>query len=878
MGNAALWISLLPAVLGGLPDDKSADVYQGARILTAEGPPIERGILIVQDGKIIAVGAEGQVQAPQGARARDCTGKTIIPGLVDTHSHVGIFARPAVPANMDGNEATGPAQPGLRAIDAIYPDDPGIRMAVAGGITTANIMPGSGNVIGGQTLYVKLRGHTVEDMSIKNGKVLGGLKMANGENPKGYGRRQQAPATRMKVAALQREQFLKARDYQQKWNAYRKNAAEGKKGSPPETDLAMEPLVEVLERKRTVHFHSHRADDLLTAVRIAEEFGFEVVLHHVTEGYRVAEELARHHVPLSLTLVDSPGGKLEATGVVEENAAVLEKAGCLVAINTDDFITESRFFLRSGAIAVRGGMSEDAALKALTIRGAQLLHLDERLGSLAKGKDADFVVLSGPPFSVYTKILETFIDGARVFDRAKAADLRYQTGGFALGEQVRLLMSSKLAEPLPDVAATWPEAKTTPSGQTPRLLVLSRRVHTVSQGTINDGAVYIENKRISRVGRRGTFQVPADIPVITADDVTPGLIDAHSVVGVSGYMNIPADQDQDESTDPNQADVRVQDGFNPNEPHLQFIREQGVTVVQALPGRLNVIAGQGGIFRTYGRSMEQMTLRSPSSLLVNLGEIPKQTYPNKFPNTRMGTASLVRSALVQARSNAQKRQRALDEDKRPPRNLKLEALEPVLEGKLPVIFSAHRADDLDTALRLGQEFKLNAVLDSATEGYLLADAIAAAHVPVIGHPTLQRVGALETFNTFLGNAASLADHGVPLAIGTSFEGYVPKTRVLRHEAAIAMVNGLGFPRALHAVTLGPAQILKIDDRFGSIERGKVADLVLYDGDPFEYTTHVTHTIIDGRVIYDRAQTMKLPLIRRALPIVSSDVGCCMGIW
>src|SRR5262249_2264849 len=251
---------------------------------------------------------------------------------------------------------------------------------------------------------------------------------------------------------------------------------------------------------------------------------------------------------------------------------------------------------------------------------------------------------------------------------------------------------------------------------------------------------------------------------------------------------------------------------------------------------------------------------------------------NKFPNTRMGTANLVRSALVQARSNAQKRQRALDEDKRPPRNLKLEALEPVLEGKLPVIFSAHRADDLDTALRLGHEFKLHAVLDSATEGYLLADAIAAAHVPVIGHPTLQRVGALETFNTFLGNAASLADHGVPLAIGTSFEGYVPKTRVLRHEAAIAMVNGLGFTRALRAITLDAARILEIDDRYGSIEAGKVADLVLYDGDPFEHATHVVYTVMDGRVIFDRAEYLKIPFARRALPLVGGAVGCCMGAW
>src|SRR5262249_32789207 len=262
-------------------------------------------------------------------------------------------------------------------------------------------------------------GRTIEEMMIKDMPVLGGLKMANGENPKrAYGSKNQAPITRMKLAALQREQFIKARDYQQKWARHRLVVGAGKESTAPETDPALEPLVEVLERKRTVHFHTHRADDLLTALRIAEEFGFEIVLQHATEGYRVVDELVRRKAPVSLTLVDSPGGKMETAGLLEENAAILNKAGVKVAINTDDYITESRFFLRTGAIAVRGGMPEDAALRALTVNPAAMLHLEGRLGSLAAGKDADFVILSGPPFSVYTHVLETYIDGERVFDRA----------------------------------------------------------------------------------------------------------------------------------------------------------------------------------------------------------------------------------------------------------------------------------------------------------------------------------------------------------------------------------------------------------------------------------------------------------------------------
>jgi imidazolonepropionase-like amidohydrolase len=183
-----------------------------------------------------------------------------------------------------------------------------------------------------------------------------------------------------------------------------------------------------------------------------------------------------------------------------------------------------------------------------------------------------------------------------------------------------------------------------------------------------------------------------------------------------------------------------------------------------------------------------------------------------------------------------------------------------------------------TALRLAKEFDLNAWLSLATEGYLVADTIAAAKVPVIVHPTMQRPSTPETFHSHLGNAAALVDRHIPLTIGTAFEGYVPKTRVLRHEAAMAMVNGLGFDRALRAVTLDAAHLLGIDDRFGSIEAGKVADLVLYDGDPFEHATHVTHTLMNGRVIYDRAEYLKMPFERRALALSGGEVGCCMGVW
>ncbi len=853
-------------------------VYQGARIHTASGPVIERGVMIVVKGKILDVGSEDQVKIPKNAKVRDMSGKVIIPGLVDTHSHIGIFGRN--PGGADGTEMTGPVQPGLRAIDAINPNDPGIRMALAGGVTVANIMPGSGNAIGGQTLYVRLKGTVVEAMRIIAGRILGGIKFANGENPKGvYGAKGQAPHTRMKIAALQREMLTKAQAYKRQWDSFNKAKAAGEKATPPERDINLDPLVEVLEKKRTVHFHCHRADDIMTAVRLSEEFGFEIVLQHCTEGYLVAEELAKRGISVSLTLVDSPGGKPEVMGLLEENAMILTKAGVKVAINTDDSVTESRFFLRTGAIAVRGGLSEDNALKALTLYSAQMLHLDERIGSLQKGKDADFVVLSGAPFSVYSQVLETYIEGEKMFDREVHEDWTYQAGGFALPKNKELLPQKRIAT-LPLLPLLPAKTDQGPSYQDvpKKLAVIAGTVYTISGDAIQNGVVLVEEGKITKVGPRDKVAVPKGFPILYAAAVTPGLIDAHSVVGLSGALNFKkGDQDQDEMSDPNQADLRVMDSFNPQEPLLQFIREHGVTVVHAMPGRANVIAGQTGIFRTYGRTAEQLKIRFPAGMLVNLGEIPKSSYPGKLPNTRMGTANLVRNAFTGAQSYAQKKQAA----KEPPApNLKHEAMMPVLNKKIPIIFSGHRADDLMTGLRIAKEYDLKAMLSLATEAYLISDAILDAKVPVIVHPTMQRPSSPETFHGHLGNAAFLVDRKIPTAICTAFEGYVPKTRVLRYEAAMAMINGLGHERALRSITLDAAKMLGIDDQFGSIDVGKAADIVLYDGDPFEHATHVTYTVIGGRVIHDRAEYMKLPFERRALPLSANggDYGCCLGEW
>ena len=383
----------------------------------------------------------------------------------------------------------------------------------------------------------------------------------------------------------------------------------------------------------------------------------------------------------------------------------------------------------------------------------------------------------------------------------------------------------------------------------PPLAIRGAVVHTMAGPAITDGVVLIDSGKIKAVGPAAEVAIPAGTRTLQAAVVTPGLIDAHTVVGLTGWINQPQDQDQLDPTEPVQPELRAIDSYNPRERLIEWVRGFGVTTLHTghAPGAL--VSGQTMIVKTTGDSVETAVLRPTAMVAVTLGDDARPggaDAEKKSPGTRSKAVAMLRSELVKAGEYA--RRRAAGGDEPPDRDLRRDILADVLARKLPLLVTVNRATDIDAALRIAAEFDIRIVIDSGAEAYLCIDRLKAAGAPVILHPSMRRAGMGETENISFETAATLRAAGIPVALQSGYEGYVPKTRVALFEAAIAAANGLTTEQALAAITSDAAMILGIADRVGSLQPGLDGDVALFDGDPFEYTTHCTGVVIDGRVI------------------------------
>ncbi len=396
------------------PDAPSTLLIQNATVLTVSHGTIEHGSILIKDGKIAAVG-QG-LKAPEGAQVIDATGQYVMPGIIDCHSHIAV--------DGDVNEGSISVSSMANIADVLNPDDRAIYYDLAGGVTAANILHGSANAIGGQTVVIKLRwGQPASKLPFEG--ALPGIKFALGENPKRSnfsvpGQPKRYPATRMGVEEAIRGAFAEARDYRKKWDDYHKRAAAGEKNLIlPRRDLRLEPLVEVLEGKRYVHSHCYRADEILMLLRVAKEFGFKVrTFQHVLEGYKVADEIAAAGAGAS-TFSDWWAYKVEAYDAIPYNAAIMTRRGVVVSINSDD-AEEATHLNQEAAKSMKfGGLTEEEALQLVTLNPAIQLGVDKRVGSIDVGKDADLVLYNHHPLSDYAVVQKTLIDGRIYFDRQR---------------------------------------------------------------------------------------------------------------------------------------------------------------------------------------------------------------------------------------------------------------------------------------------------------------------------------------------------------------------------------------------------------------------------------------------------------------------------
>jgi len=798
-------------------------VIRHATVLPASGPRIDDGAIAFANGLIVAVGRSAEVATPEGAEELDGTGQFVTPGIIDAHSHLGVYARPESFSNDDGNELTAPVTAEVNAMHSYWPQDPGLRRAAAGGITSLLILPGSGNLIGGRGFPVKLHfGRTASEVRFPSAKDV--LKMACGENPKRvYGQGQhRAPSTRMGNVAGFRQAFSQAKEYAAKLEEWRKKPAD-KAGLAPTRDLKLETLAGVLRGEILVENHCYRADEMQVMMEIAAEFGFHIrAFHHAVDAYKVRDLLAKNDVAVA-TWADWWGAKLEMWDSVPENAALITEQGGRVAIHSDSEsgiqrLNQEAAKALTAARAAGIAISEEQALRWITLNPAWIMGTEAVTGSLEAGKMADLVLWDKHPFSVYARAQRVWADGVVTFDAKTGPAV---PSDFEVGEAAQT-WARLIPHPAP--APRLPSAEPARLPLTPGECVAVQAQAVILGEKHEPGTVVLRDGKIAVV--LPGEAAPAGCSIVRGAVLSAGFIDPWSSLGLSEVQAESASNDSAAGTGkelPVHAAARAQDSVNPASALFPVARMGGLTAaVTSLSGGL--VSGQSALVGTDGA-----VLRGALALNLHLGEEGKE-----IAGTHGLALELVRELFDDAREYG-KRRADFDQNKMrkvSASRLDLEALLPVLAGKMPLVISADRTTDLRAALALAADYHLRIILKGAAEGWRVAAEIAAARVPVIVQPTTDNPDSFDSLASRADNAALLAAKGVRVLIAPFRRPH--EVRTLPQEAGNAVAWGLPWDEAMRAVTSNVAEVFGLDS--GVLREGARGDLVLWSGDPLEVTT------------------------------------------
>lgn len=793
----------------------------GATLLTVTQGTLEKGDLLVVDGRIAAIGPE--LEAPAGATRLDGTGLFVMPGLIDCHSH----------AAIEGgiNEGTLSIVPEVRILDEVNHLDPTLWLALAGGTTAMNLLHGSANVIGGQNAVIKLRwGKSAAEMLFEGAPR--GVKFALGENPKrsndrgGADRERRYPASRMGVEASLRRAFTRAQDYRSEWQEHRAAAARGIATPEPRRDLRLDALVDILEGRILVHSHCYRADEILMLMRVAEDFGFRIkTLQHVLEGYKVAPEIAAHGAGPS-TFADWWAYKLEAYDAVPHNAALLELAGARCSLNSDSAELTRRLFHEAAKTLRYGNLDEQRALAQVTIHPAWQLGIDARVGSLEPGKDADLALFNGHPLSVYSRVEYTFVDGECYFERAAAGEARpLNPTGPAFGP----------------IACPDPSQLPVP-GDGGVYALVGGTLHPVSGPPIERGTLLIEDGRIAALG--ADLRVPDHAEVVRCDGlhVYPGLIDAATTVGLGEIGSVAASNDTRElgAFEP---DLRVTASLHPASSHVAVTRCDGITTALVLPSG-GTLPGRGSLIGLDGFTWEEMTIADGLVQRLVVPRVGDDVAPEKALES--DEFRQLDQLFAETLRYGERRDGGLLERRAPGHEALLPFLRPEAGGRKKLfVLDANSANQLRVAVLFAEKHQLDYLLLGCREAWLVAGFLREHGARCLVANSIGMPGDRQRYDAAYQNAARLHAAGVPFAIVTMEQENV---RWLGHHAGMAAAFGLPRDAALRAVTLSPAELLGVADRVGSLDPGKRADVIVTDDDPLELRSHVRFEFIDGRPI------------------------------
>ena len=860
---------------------------RGGTIVTVTKGTIQNGTVVLRDGKIAAVGGPN-TEVPAGAEVVDATGKFISPGIIDAHSHM---------ANDSINEGGTTVSSMTGIEDVLDPTDINLYRAVAGGLTSANILHGSANPIGGKNSVIKIRWGAKKASDLLFQGAMPGIKFALGENPKDIVLGQSTgprryPATRAGVEYVIRDAFTRAKAYQKEWQAYERAKAASPDLLAPRRDLQLEPLVEIMEGKRLVHAHSYRSDEILMMLRLAEEFGFKIAtLQHVLEGYKVAKEIAAHGAGAS-TFSDWWGYKIEANDAIPYNAAIMHKKGVLVSINSDSAEHTRRLNTEAAKSMRWGGLTEDEALALVTINPAKQLRVDNRVGSLEIGKDADVVVWTHHPLSAYAIVDRTYIDGTLYYNRATEAQRLAE-----LAKEKDALMAAERAQRRPTTSAgqddpSWLErleerraaeragydhqghdgeaftaqgattsssvsGGTTPLGaQKPAPAVwaiTNARIYTVAGPVIERGAIVIRNGKIEAVG--ANVQAPAGAPTVDAagGHVYPGFINARTTVGI-GEPGVRGYDDSGEMLDYNQH-MRTRMAYHAASDAIPVARANGITSVAVAPTG-GIFGGEVPVMNLDGWTFEEATVKPNVGITFNFPPLGGGGGGRGGGGGgRGGAAPGGDRTFDDVRRERDRRlteiERVLDEARAYARlganramNWEMEALVPVVERRLPLIVNVSRDQDIRDAVAWAEKARVKIIISGGTEANLVAPLLKEKNIPVIlgnilGPPSRPDGFHASTYQL----AGELAKAGVKFAFSS---GDNTNVRLLPNQAGMSVAWGLDRDAAIRALTIDAAQILGVADRVGTIEPGKDANLFIANGDPLEIKTQISRVVIKGR--------------------------------